>query len=59
MASPAGPNLTLEDYVIILALLTLNPTADNAPIREKIAAFISARDAWSADARRRNINNPW
>lgn len=59
MASPAAPNLTPDQYRVIFDVLTLNPTAENRPIREEIAAYMDARKAWTDDARRRKLANPY
>lgn len=59
MASPATPILTAEQYRDILETLTRNPTAANAATRTEIQAFLSSRDAWTADAERRNTRTPY
>jgi hypothetical protein len=59
MASPAGPNLTSKQYKIVAEVLRLNPTAENAPIRQEIAAFLAAQKRWQQDAQARRTNTPW
>lgn len=59
MASPAGPNLTSKQYTLIYEVLRLNPTAENAPIRQEIAAFLAAQKRWQQDAKARRTNTPW
>jgi hypothetical protein len=59
MASPATPILTADQYRDILDTLDRNPTAANEATRTEIREYLSSRDAWTADAERRNTRTPY
>lgn len=41
---PTGPGLVHEEWEIVYALLMLNPTGENAPIRRKILGYRIMRE---------------
>lgn len=59
MYSPATPFLTLDEYRLILEVLTANANSENSAARRKIAGYLEARDRWTEDARNRRLANPY
>lgn len=59
MYSPAAPNLTVDEYRLILEVLTANANSENSEARRKIAGYLEARDRWTEDARKRHLRTPY